>query len=402
MPRLPELEHPTEPGTRRFVAVVLQLSVWLVLPSVGVVLKFGGVALTALFVGLAPIGLAFAGWLVRSRSRDLLTRARVRVLTAFSFVALAVALAVVYPIADSGRFGGGSDADDALDLAASRLVAGQYPYDVGTYLDNPISPMPGAVLLATPFVLLGGSALQGLFWLGALWFAVSRLFGERVALVALWTLLAASPVVLAQVLTGTDSVVNAMYVTLFATMAMGLYTSSRRPWLETAGAALLGVGLSSRANFVFVLPLVVAFVASRDGWRRALGLGILSAAVFSAVTLPFYLFAPERFSPLHTYNKLGQFDALLPHFAVGVIGVMCLATLYFFARRFGDSAGRVLQAVAIVQAIPVVCTTVAGVTRGGASNLIMAGYGVSSLFFGCLGVMLEAGMHTRAQGDPSE
>jgi hypothetical protein len=57
--------------------------------------------------------------------------------------------------------------------------------------------LPGALLLAVPFVLLGNSAHQNLFWLFAFLFSLnSYLKDRRLALLLLWVILALAPVVL--------------------------------------------------------------------------------------------------------------------------------------------------------------------------------------------------------------
>ena len=63
--------------------------------------------------------------------------------------------------------GGGSDSDDALNLATRALLHGEYPYRIRTYLGSPATYLPGSLLLAVPFVLLGNAAYQDLFWLAA-------------------------------------------------------------------------------------------------------------------------------------------------------------------------------------------------------------------------------------------
>jgi len=60
---------------------------------------------------------------------------------------------------------GASDNDDAIDVAIDELRAGRYPYYPRTFLNGPLSPLPGALLLALPFYLVGDSALQNVFWI---------------------------------------------------------------------------------------------------------------------------------------------------------------------------------------------------------------------------------------------
>src|SRR5262249_19382458 len=53
------------------------------------------------------------------------------------------------------------DRGDALAVGVSQLMSGNSPYAAVTNLGTPISPMLGGILLAAPFVVLGGCAFLG-------------------------------------------------------------------------------------------------------------------------------------------------------------------------------------------------------------------------------------------------
>ena len=158
----------------------LGLGVALCVPSMGVVQRYFGNWGIALYLLVGAAGLlllvrnldSVRRWVARCSDRQIFWLAGVTF-----FVILTVFL-VVYPIANTGQRSGGSDSDDALNIAANELMHGRYPYSPRTYLDNPISPMPGAVLLAVPFVLLGSSVYQNLFWL-FVFFIVMRAYCRR-------------------------------------------------------------------------------------------------------------------------------------------------------------------------------------------------------------------------------
>ncbi len=83
---------------------------------------------------------------------------------------LAVFSITMYPLANSGwgwRATGG-DRDDALVLLVRESFAGRYLYHARTSAGVPISPMPGAGLLALPFVMTKQMGLQNACWLGAM------------------------------------------------------------------------------------------------------------------------------------------------------------------------------------------------------------------------------------------
>src|SRR6476620_4337386 len=138
------------------------------------------------------------------------------------FVALVVAFAVLYPMSNSGErswistsgiAGGGSDRDESLNLGVVELLHGRYPYYAVTQLGNPVSQMPGSLVLAVPFVLLGNAALQNLAWCAIYFFISVRLIGDvRQALALVVLLLAAGPVVFQDLVTGGDLIANSVMV----------------------------------------------------------------------------------------------------------------------------------------------------------------------------------------------
>ena len=68
---------------------------------------------------------------------------------------IVVAFFVLYPVANTHAPGTGSDDDDALNLGALALLTGRFPYSQTTYLGNALHHLPGAFVLAVPFVILG-------------------------------------------------------------------------------------------------------------------------------------------------------------------------------------------------------------------------------------------------------
>ncbi len=131
-----------------------------------------------------------------------------------------------------------------------------------------------------------------------------------------WFTLLATPAVLRELVTGGDLIANTVYVLLF-TLGMLRF---RSPGWRIAAAIALGFALSTRANFVFILPLVFACLAHRERLRSAIGYVGLTTATAVAVTLPFYLHDTSHFTPLLASQKVTEFNTVIPHAKAFLLG----------------------------------------------------------------------------------
>ena len=284
---------------------------------------------------------------------------------------LALIFVVVYPMETAGRFSTGSDRDEALNIAGRRLLAGQYPYYERTPLGGAITPLPGAILLALPFVLLGNSAYQNLFWLLLFLYATTRYLKDRVsALILFYVALALSPAIQYEYISGGDVLSNAIYVTVLVLLVIRAYAAGAgaKRW-QVVGCLLLGIGLASRPNFYLLLPLLFVLLWQQSGLKAALagcGLAILASL---AVILPFYLYDPSGFSPLTAGNKLAIFDRSLPYASVVVVALSVAAS--FVAAVFLARASRAnleplfYYGLAIVQMVPIACAVILATALNG-------------------------------------
>ncbi len=108
-------------------------------------------------------------WLLVRHARLLLPRITPRgaAVVLVVLVALLAALSLeghpaVERFIESHR-GLGSDRDEALEVAVRALAASENPYLAELSTGNPVSPLPGELVLAAPFVWLGVSGLQTVF-----------------------------------------------------------------------------------------------------------------------------------------------------------------------------------------------------------------------------------------------
>jgi len=350
---------------RRLQIVALWLC--LLLPSVSILQQFFG----WIGIGLYCVGAAFGIWLSRL-SVQISERSAICFSVAV-FVALGLFFVVVYPAVNVQVPGLGGDDDDAMNIGALELIHGHFPYYVRTYLGNEIHHLPGALLLATPFVILDTSGLQNLAWLIMFFFVLRRQLGRASAALGWFLLFLFSPMVLQQVATGVGHVTNAIYVML------GLW------WLVTAERKILpalawGVTLASRANFLLLIPLAFGWLNSRHGWKPS-AIWLLWTCVSCAVlVLPFYFYDPSNFFPLEAVDRLTQFDDVIPHggWAIGILMSLVALVLAVSPMR---TASVLWRNCALVQGVPVIVGSLLG------RDLDFLVYGA---FFLCFGIFAAA------------
>lgn len=308
----------------------------------------------------------------------------------FLWLGILMAYLIVHPAIDTagfrlaGRSFGASDADDALEVALAALQGGRYPYRELTFLENPITPLPGSLLLAAPFVVLGSSGLQNLFWLGVLWWGIGWLCrSPRAVIFAALVSVLLCPGLIYQVLQGTDYLANSIFVlVLSACLVEAGRRRARWGWV-ILWSVCLGIALSSRPNFMLGTPLVFMAWVHLRGWRAAVLAVVPCALAFVLLTLPFYLVDPEGFSPLHTANKLnptGEWPWLPPVVAT-LVGLLAFAMGW---RRGSESFGKWARHSFLVQALLVLANLVIGAAAFGQVPWGYAHFGMLALPWGLL------------------
>jgi hypothetical protein len=255
-------------------------------------------------------------------------------------ILLDLAFAVLFPIARSGVLGGGSDRADALDAPLAALLSGHGAYGVATYLGNPPTPLPGALLLALPFHLIGSSAFQNLLWapLFAL-FAPKMVGSRRRAANFIATLVLCSPGAMQDLVTGGDYLVNCFYVAL----AMALVVSAEDQLRSYAAIFFLAVAVSSRAVYAIEAPIMTAWVLQAGGPKRAAAFAASLALCLLLINGPFWLADPARFPLFQSVSKVRYFpselrlDLVLPAVSL-LIASAAFRVRLTLPRLFGLSA----------------------------------------------------------------
>jgi hypothetical protein len=222
------------------------------------------------------------------------------------WLAMLLLYLVLYPLSQRHTVGIGSDAEDALRVAALQLTRLSYPYSAHTYIGNPITPLPGAILLALPFEPLGRVGLQNIFWLTVLIVLCTEWLGDWLKALGFLMVMSLEDLVsVDQFVTGGDYTVNTWYVCAAVMLFLGAHASARSVALRLGTAVLLGVTLSSRLVYpIVIVPLLAAYLARRRGPRAATLCLLTPLIVAIGITVPFYLYDPAQFAPLHVQQKL--------------------------------------------------------------------------------------------------
>lgn len=261
---------------------------------------------------------------------------------------------------------GVSDYNDAFMCTWKAMFEGKYPYYETSFLGLPISPMPGALIIALPFYVLGNTIYQNLFWLLMLWGMLGIYARDyRLSSLLMLTVFAFSPVVIYSYIQGVDYLTNSVYVLL---PIVGLFYSLKigRKGYALIAAGFLGLALSSRANYLLLAPLLFFGMMKQAGFKNAITLSFICMGVFSLCTLPFFLYDPAHFTPLHTANKLdwnGKFPQaslwvfivgsllsfLIGYFHKGLDSIETICRQCFYIQEFALLAGFALASAAIGQ-----------------------------------------------------
>jgi hypothetical protein len=315
---------------RRHVVVGLVSLLWLI-PSTGLTAKFLGAQIGgfALIVGLVLISIA----LEMSRVfREMDRRAVAGRLTAIAVILL-VLFVVLHPIAKSGWVGGGSDRDDALNVTIRALLGGHYPYATRTYLGNPPTPMPGAMLVALPAFLLGTSALQNVFWVPAFVKFSPALFGSSaMAVVYVLVTIVLCPASLQDYVTGGDYLANCLYVIIAIEGTMRTVAKDHNERMILLLSIILAICISSRPIYVSAVPVVGAWIYQQKGAKLALeALGVIVFA-FAIINGPFYFYDPQQFPTTYLQAKVAEMPAFVHAASVLPAISLAIATSSLFVR----------------------------------------------------------------------
>lgn len=311
------------------------------------------------------------------------------------FSALSCAALIIHPKIDTegfylfGRFVGPSDADNGLFQTTYDMLHCRYPYYSVSFLGNQHTPMPGALLIAVPFVLLSALlssnliTLQNVFWSIVLLWTLHRFQFRSLQTTALFALLLviSCPNLVYHVVTGVDYISNSIYVLLSVYAYILSTNSSSSNLAKLFSAGIMGISFSSRLNYVFLLPILFMYTIRKKGFITACLHFFAFVLAFSAITLPFYFYDPAGFSPLHTSSKI-KFSFLGFHYWNFLIVGICAAVSLTLAIRVSENS--LFHYVFISVALPIFVPTTIAFLESQGSNTGYFHFGILILFFSFL------------------
>ncbi len=284
-----------------------------------------------------------------------------KVLSTLSLIALTVGFIILHPFEDNRGPGKSSDRNEGLELAVRRMTEGKSPYYPARVFPGPLSVLPGSIILSAPFVAVGNSGYQNIFWLAVFLAAMAWRFRDKaLALILFIVPLALSPAAQYEFISGGDLITNSIFVGIFALLALESWSNpGKLGWLRWGACILLGLSLASRANFILLVPLFGAALWRITGPRVAIAATSIVILTTLATCLPFYLQDPSGFTPLGSSRKLGIVNDALPWAGTAMIGMTMIAamagTIFILIGKRDEPVSSFFRGCAWVTLTPMVC-----------------------------------------------
>lgn len=347
----------TRTGLSGWARLVLGLIVYL--SSVGPLVHAGagaaGMALFTVAFCVVWLGACSPAW--QRKAAALGDRPTTRLYATLTVVSVA-ALLVAIPMTRSGALPLGTKRAFTLTAAVDEVASGRNPYKVlvsntvhrptvpgewkqglvaggGLHYPEPVSVLPGLILLAAPFVwLFGYSGYQNALWMVVLVLLARR--STRTPQLGLYTvavLFAAMPNLSREFLNGSDFFANTVMV--LAAIAATERVQGRALRRAALIGAVVGLLLATRIACLPLLGVLGCWLWRREGLQAAVAFLTPAGLVAAGLVLPFVIVDPEWFSPLHVRDRMVWVDAFLPgaSFAVQVltiasVAIACAATYH--------------------------------------------------------------------------
>jgi hypothetical protein len=179
-----------------------------------------------------------------------------------------------------------------LQNGVAAILSGNSPYSVTSHLGNPLSPLFGAYVLASPFVLLFGSVfIRGIFWILVATALLAKFAGKRAALMfAVFVLI--SPAMRGALPAQNDYFVIAIEIAVFGWLGIRLSTTKLDSMKLKLGfwltAGLFGISLADRFVFwIAAVPFAFLLVRAAGRQRAIQWLAVAGASLAICLLVPF-------------------------------------------------------------------------------------------------------------------
>lgn len=310
-------------------------------------------------------------------------------------MALIVGFVFYYPY--ENERGHGTDRDEALNQGVNALVSLQYPYYERSYVpgkpheegyDNrPITVLPGSMLFASPFVLMGNSAYQNFFWITVLFFYLAGKYKSyEYALLTLIIIIFFCATFLFQLLIGSDYISNVIWIYVLTSLyAERVERTKQNVFLILF---LLGLGLSSRFHFIFILfPLAFFIWKKLDFTTMVKHIGIIIFA-FTIITLPFVIYDFKNFTPLHYSNLYTQFNAMISYISI-IIPIAVVIFSLWISRMVYSGRIDLFFAISFIFFVSIMPLVILDSIQSGRLNLANTHYLLPFSFFFSISLLFK-------------
>jgi hypothetical protein len=224
----------------------------------------------------------------------------------------------------------GSDQDDAVKVAASRLIQLRPPYEVKTYLNNPISPGPGWLILHAPFVRLDIYEFTSLIFLIVL-ILVMYASAKRWEDISIFTFfLAATPLYWELICTGSDLILVGILSVLICQI------SKLKPTKFTMLLMVIGLSLLATSRVPLIYFTFLPFFTPLNA-KLKLGLASISTIIALSLNISFWLWSPDFYSPWHLIKKGFLLASRLNYLLI--VAILLLVICYPKRREFAKLVG---------------------------------------------------------------
>jgi hypothetical protein len=363
-----------------FVFLVLTLTI----PSLCDVQKFLGNKGLIFYLLIVPAAVFFL-WKFLPFFITRISERQAFILMLMFWASVAGIFFLIHPIANVHIIGKGSDSNEGLNLAIRELLHMRYPYKVRAFLGNPISELPGEILLSIPFAIMGNSAYQNIFWIFIFSIFLRSYFGSwRLVLPLMLMIFIFSPTVDQQLVTGGPMLANEIFIMLSMYLFVTQMSDARHSELSKIGSALfLGIAMSSRLNFVLLAPPLISCLMQNSDRRKTVKYILFSGTVWLLVTMPFYFYAPESFTPFHTQASHASFNGL-PFSVILLPLAGAILSIALAMRRMGVDCATLFESSALIQGFLIVTAIILSNMAKDEINFSLSRYGIMFILLGCV------------------